>query len=83
MRFDECSFEVLDVELEQLPLVEQGDVLIGMIYLEVFLAFEIGVHEETCCWMRLLERMIRHLVDYVKLVTYLNAVAGGVADGVG
>jgi hypothetical protein len=54
-----------------------------MIYLEVFLAFEIGVHEETYYWMRLLERMIRHLVDYVKLVTYLNAVAGGVADGVG
>ena len=52
MRFDECSFEVLDVELELLPLVEQGDALTGMIYLEAFLAFEIGVHEETCCWMR-------------------------------
>ena len=52
MRFDERSFEHPVVALEQLPLVERGDVLIGMIYSEVFLAFEIDEREERGCWMK-------------------------------
>jgi hypothetical protein len=36
----------------------------------VCLAFEMAAIEKMGCWMRLLEHMIHHLADYVKLMTY-------------